>query len=257
MSRLKSCFDELRSRRKKALIGYLTAGFPSWAGFSRAFDELEEGGADVIEIGVPFSDPIADGPTIQYSSQKALEGGVTLKGILSWTAERRKKSSTPIVLMSYLNPILRLGLARFAKEAALAGVDGLIVPDTIPEETDALRESLSSEGLDLIHLVAPTTPPARRKWVASRSRGFLYAVSVAGVTGARKDFAPEAKSFLRSLKGSPVPVAVGFGISGPDQARAVAPFVDGVIVGSALITRLREKKPLLPFVRSLRRALDQ
>ena len=256
MSRLESCFDGLRSRRKKALIGYLTAGFPSWAGFGRAFEDLEKGGADVIEIGVPFSDPIADGPTIQYSSLMALKGGVTLKGILAWTAERRKKSATPIVLMSYLNPILRLGLGRFAKEASRAGVDGLIVPDTIPEETGALRESMTLTGLDLIHLVAPTTPPDRRKWVASRSRGFLYAVSVAGVTGARKSLPPEATSFLRTLKGSPVSVAVGFGISGPDAVRAVAPFCDGVIVGSALIARLRDRKPLLPFVRSLRRALD-
>jgi tryptophan synthase alpha chain len=235
----------------------LTAGFPTWAGFERAFADLERGGADLIEIGVPFSDPIADGPAIQFASQKALENGVTLKKILARVARLRRRSETPVVLMSYMNPILALGLKRFAEEAARSGVDGLIVPDLIPEEAGPLRSALDAEGLDLIHLAAPTTPPERRRMIARLSKGFLYAVSLTGVTGARRALPPETAGFLRSLKKvSPVPVAVGFGISGPDAVRAVAPFCDGVIVGSALITRLRDKKPLLPFVRSLRRALD-
>jgi tryptophan synthase alpha chain len=258
MSRIAARFGALRAEGRKALIGYITAGFPSMAGFERAFKDLERGGADVIEIGVPFSDPIADGPTIQYSSQVALENGVTLKGILAWVAKARKSSQVPLVLMSYLNPILKMGPRRFAKEAARAGVDGLIVPDTIPEECEVLRDMLSAEGIDLIHLVAPTTPPARRKWVAAQSRGFLYAVSVTGVTGARKALPPEAMVFIKSLKKeSPVPVAVGFGISGPDQAREMAAHTDGVIVGSVLINRLKDKTPLYPFVRSLRNALDR
>jgi tryptophan synthase alpha chain len=242
---------------RKALVGYLTAGFPSWAAFTKAFRDLESGGADVIEIGVPFSDPIADGPTIQAASQKALLNGVNLKSILTWVTKERRRSQIPVVLMSYLNPILRLGLDRFAAQAARAGVDGLIVPDTIPEETVALSAALAGRGIDLIHLAAPTTPPDRRQWVASKSRGFLYAVSVVGVTGARKDFPPEAAAFIRSLKKiSPVPVAVGFGISTPDHARAAAALADGVIVGSALLNRVREGKPLLPFVQSIRAALD-
>jgi tryptophan synthase alpha chain len=227
-------------------------------GFEKAFRDLEAGGADVIEIGVPFSDPIADGPTIQYSSQKALENGVTLSGVLAAAARLRKTSRVPIVFMTYLNPVLRMGAAAFARRARDAGVDGVIVPDTIPEETESLRETFAAQGLDLIHLIAPTTPPARRKRVAALSRGFLYAVSLTGVTGARKGVPEGAVAFLKALrKDSPVPVAVGFGISGPDQVRALKAHADGVIVGSALVNLLKQNKPLTPFVKSLRAALDR
>lgn len=258
MSRLSGTFQRLADEKRKALVGYLTGGFPSAAKFEKAFRELEAGGADVIEIGVPFSDPIADGPTIQHSSQVALEGGATLTGLLAVTAKLRKTSRVPIVLMTYLNPILRMGAVSFARRAAAAGADGVIIPDTIPEEAHSLRAILAAEGLDLIHLVAPTTPPARRKQVASLSLGFLYAVSLTGVTGVRKGVPAGAVEFLKALKkDSPVPVAVGFGISGPEQVRALKNFADGVIVGSALINLLKQNKPLTPFVKSLRAALDK
>lgn len=257
MSRISSTFVRLKAEGRKALIGYITAGFPSASAFEKAFRDLEAGGADVIEIGVPFSDPIADGPTIQHSSQMALESGVTLTGILATVAKLRKKSRVPIVLMTYLNPILRMGPVTFARRAAAAGADGIIIPDTIPEEAHSLRAILASEGLDLIHLIAPTTPPARRKKVAALSLGFLYAVSLTGVTGVRTGVPAGAVAFLKALKkDSPVPVAVGFGISGPEQVRALKAHVDGVIVGSALINLLKNKKPLTPFVKSLRAALD-
>jgi tryptophan synthase alpha chain len=258
MNRIDRTFSDLKAGRRKALIAYMTAGFPTAAKADAAFRDLERGGADVIEIGVPFSDPIADGPTIQFASQKALETGLSLRDILAWVSRLRRRSQTPVVLMSYMNPILRLGFGPFAKAAAKAGVDGLIVPDSIPEETDGLRRALETEGLDLIHLVAPTTPPARRRMVASRSRGFLYAVSLTGVTGARKSVPAGALRFLDAArKDSPVPVAVGFGISGPDQVRALRKHADGVIVGSAIINHLKEGRPLLPFVKSLRAALDR
>ncbi len=257
MNRIDDRFARLKASGRKALIAYMTAGFPTEAGADAAFRDLEKGGADVIEIGVPFSDPIADGPSIQYSSQKALERGVTLKGVLAWVARLRKRSSTPIVLMGYMNPILRMGLDRFAAEAARAGVDGLIVPDTIPEEAAALRKVLNKKGIDLIHLVAPTTPPARLKEVAALSQGFLYAVSLTGVTGARKGVPAGALNFLKAVRRhSPVPVAVGFGISEPAQVRALKDHADGVIVGSAIINHLKNRQPLAPFVKSLRSALD-
>jgi tryptophan synthase alpha chain len=236
----------------------MTAGFPTRLKATNVFHDLERGGADIIEIGVPFSDPIADGPTIQYSSHRALEQGVSLREILIWVAHLRKKSSTPIVLMSYTNPLLRMGFGRFAEAAFRAGVDGLIVPDMIPEEAAPLRGVLAKKGIDLIFLVAPTTHPKRRRWVASQSKGFLYGVSLTGVTGARSDLSPGVVDFLKALQGeSPIPVAVGFGVSTPSQVRALAPHVDGVIVGSAFIQRLREGKPLAPFVQSLRLALDK
>jgi tryptophan synthase alpha chain len=257
MNRLEKRFAGLRRAKRKALIAYLTAGYPSLAQSDRTFRDLEKAGVDVVEIGVPFSDPIADGPTIQYSSQKALEKGVTLDAILRWVSRLRKASQTPIVLMSYLNPIHHQGYAKFARAAAEAGVDGLIVPDLIPEESGELRQELRRRGLDLIHLVAPTTPPARQKLIAGKTRGFLYAVSVTGVTGARKDLPPETAAFLKGLRRvSRVPVALGFGISGPGQARRYGRHADGVIFGSALVQRLRDKKPVYPFVKSMRAALD-
>jgi tryptophan synthase alpha chain len=258
MNRLDERFASLGRERRKALIAYMTAGYPSMKGADRAFRDLARGGADVIEIGVPFSDPIADGPTIQASSFRALQGGVNLKKILAWVARLRKSFDLPIVLMGYMNPIHRMGYAAFARAARAAGVDGVIVPDLIPEEGKTFEAVLAAQGVHVVYLVAPTTPRSRWKMLASRSRGFLYAVSVLGVTGVRKGFPPGALSFVRDLRRqSPLPVAVGFGISGPDQARAAAKVADGVIVGSAFVARLRDKKPLLPFVKQLRAALDR
>ena len=258
MNRLEERFKTLRLKKRKALIAYVTAGYSSLTATGQTARVLEEEGVDVIELGVPFSDPVADGPTIQYASQKALEKGISLSDILKWTKNFRKSSQIPLVLMSYMNPVHRMGYERFARAAADAGVDGLIVPDLIPEESAALGEAMASRGLCLIFLVAPTTPPERRKWVARKSRGFLYAVSVAGVTGARKLLPGDVVRFLKDLrKSSPVPVALGFGISSPAHIRAFGPYADGVIFGSALIDKLRKREPVRPFVKSLRTALDR
>jgi tryptophan synthase alpha chain len=258
MNRLERRFSELRRARRKALIAYMTAGYPSLAESGKTFRTLEKAGVDVVELGVPFSDPIADGPTIQFSSQKALEKGVTLDGIIGMVSRLRRTSQTPIVLMSYLNPIHSRGYARFARAAAEAGVDGLIVPDLIPEEAGELRKELRRRGMDLIHLVAPTTAPARQRRIAGQTQGFLYAVSVTGVTGARKSLPAETAAFLKNLRrASRVPVALGFGISGPEQARRYGRLADGVIFGSALVQRLRDRKPVYPFVKSMRDALDK
>jgi tryptophan synthase alpha chain len=257
-TRLGQAFARRRAEGRAALIAYVTGGYPSMTATFRALAELESAGVDVVEIGVPFSDPIADGPTIQFASQAALAKGATLTQILDGVRGFRRTSVLPIVLMSYLNPILSRGLDRFAREAAEAGVDGLIVPDVIPEEAGPLKAAMDKAGVAVIFLVAPTTPPKRRAWIARQSRGFLYAVSLTGVTGARRELSRDLPAFLKDLRRvSPVPVAVGFGISTPDQARAAAAQADGVIVGSAIIQRQRDGRPLAPFARALRRALDQ
>lgn len=256
-NRIDRAFDALRRQKRKALIAYLTGGFPTLAATDRAAKTLAAAGVDLLEIGVPFSDPIADGPTLQYSAHKALENGATLARLLEWAGRFRRRSSIPLVFMTYMNPVHRFGVARFAAAARRAGVDGVIVPDLPLEEAAVLEKPLAAAGLALIHLVAPTTPPARRARIAARTRGFLYAVSLTGVTGARSTLPRDLEAFVRDVKRrSPAPVAVGFGISTPAAAARVARVADGVIVGSALVQRLRDRRPLLPFVRSLRRALD-
>jgi tryptophan synthase alpha chain len=258
MNRLDEKFAQLKARKKKALIAYVTGGFPTLAATRKAALELEKVGVDVIEIGVPFSDPIADGPTIQYSSHEALKGGVTLTALLVWVRDLRRVSQVPLVFMTYMNPLLRRGLDAFARQAAEAGVDGVIVPDLIMEEAGELKSVLSARGIHLIFLAAPTTPPARRRAIARATGGFLYAVSVTGVTGARRNIAPDTLAFLDALrKDSPAPVAVGFGISTPEQVRRFASHADGVIVGSVLVDRLRQGKPLGALAASFRRALDK
>jgi tryptophan synthase alpha chain len=257
VNRIDQLFSELKSKGRKALIAYVTGGFPTLAAMDKAVKELVGAGVDLIEIGIPFSDPIADGPTIQFSSQKALEGGITPARVLDWVKTFRQTSQTPIVLMTYLNPIERMGLNVFARRARTAGVDGVIVPDLIVEEGRPLENALGAKGIHLVYLVAPTTPPHRRSDIARRSRGFLYAVSLTGVTGVRRSLPKELGAFLRDVRRrSPVPVAVGFGISDAAQARQVAAQADGVIVGSAFISRMKNREPLAPFARSLRRALD-
>lgn len=258
MNRIDRMFSELKSQGRKALIAYVTGGYPSLPAMDRAVREIVKAGVDLVEIGVPFSDPIADGPTIQISSQKALEGGITPARLLEWVKGFRKTNETPVVLMTYMNPIQRMGLGSFARRARAAGVDGVIVPDLIIEEGGPLEKALGAEGLHLIYLVAPTTPLPRRSAIARRSRGFLYAVSLTGVTGVRRALPKDLGIFLADVRRrSPVPVAVGFGISDGDQARQAAAQADGVVVGSAFITRMKNREPLAPFARSLRRALDR
>ena len=240
---LDDSFLKLKRRNQKALIGYLAAGYPRLPEEKKLIEAMQESGMTALEVGIPFSDPIADGPTIQYASQKALANGVTVPKILKWISGFHPEIQIPILVMSYLNPILAFGLKRFAASAHAAGVTGVIVPDLIPEESDEIRKIFADKKIHLIHMVAPTTPKDRLKSIAKQTGGFLYAVSVAGVTGARKKLPVETKAWLTQLKRlSRKPVCVGFGISGPDQVRALKSGVDGFIVGSAIVDVVRKNK---------------
>lgn len=241
MSRIKDRFDQLGQRGETALVPFLTAGDPD---IKRTLDlvlELDKAGADVIELGMPFSDPMADGPTIQAASERALAAGTTLEQVLDLVKQVRMTSEIPIVLMGYYNPIFHYGRERFSNDAAAAGVDGLLLVDLPPEEVDEMMPFMAQVGLDMITLMAPTTTPERRVRLAAAAQGYLYYVSMTGVTGAQK-ITPEAirtaVEEIRSL--ADVPVAVGFGISSAEDARAVGAFADGVVVGSALVNIIAE-----------------
>ncbi|MBI1755689.1 MAG: tryptophan synthase subunit alpha [Fimbriimonas ginsengisoli] len=229
----------MKTRGERALILFVTAGDPSLEELPGIIGALAEGGADVVEVGIPFSDPIADGPTIQASSQRALDRGVTPPGILQTLGA--VKADVPLVAMGYLNPMLRLGLGKSAQELKAAGVSGVIVSDLIPEEAGPWQEAARPEGLATIFLAAPTSTDARLVRVAEASSGFVYAVSRTGVTGDARG--PEEALLLvdrlRSL--TDLPICVGFGVSEPQHVRSVAEFADGVVIGSALVTLLAEK----------------
>lgn len=236
MSRIDDLFARLRGSGRRALIPYVTAGDPSLEITGKLVLALAERGADLIELGVPFSDPLADGPTIQRASQRALRGKTTLRGILALVRELRRKTATPLVLMSYYNPIHAYGEDKFLEHAKEVGVDGVIVPDLPPDEGGAFLDRAEKAGIDAILLAAPTSPDERLRMIASRSRGFLYYVSLTGVTGSRDRLAADLAPKLDHLRAlTDRPVAVGFGISTPGQAALAARHADGVIVGSALI----------------------
>lgn len=247
-----------KKEKKKSLVAYLAGGYPVLPQQNALIAAMEQAGVDAFEIGIPFSDPIADGPTIQFASQSALDNGATLTKILAWIGKLTKKTSTPILVMGYMNPFNSYGFAKFARDAAKAGVKGVIVPDLIPEEADEFRRTLSQRNIHLIHLVAPTTPFDRQKSVAKQTGGFLYAVSIAGVTGARRSLPTETKKWLSKLRRvSPAPVLLGFGISGPAQVKEFRESVDGFIVGSAFVDIIRKnnasRRPsaLASFVKGL------
>jgi tryptophan synthase alpha chain len=261
-NRIDQLFSKFKKRKEKALIGYLTAGFPSKPNFRQLVPLLEENGIDILEIGVPFSDPIADGPTIQYASEVALKNGVTLDWILNSVKTLRQEGiRLPLILMSYCNPVHAMGLERFFQRAKASGVDGVIIPDLVPEEGRPYARAAKQYGIDLIYLVAPTTPKARLRAIAKETHGFLYAVSLTGVTGVRKAVTADVSHFLKSIKSvCKKPVAVGFGVSTPQQVRDLSRHADGVIVGSALIRAVEKSKGLHfegagRFVRSLKGAL--
>jgi tryptophan synthase alpha chain len=260
--RIARVFKYLKKRNQKAFIVYLTAGDPRLRATEKLIYALEKTGVDLVEIGVPFSDPLADGPVIQAASERALCQGTTVSKILKLVRNVRKHSDLPVVLMTYLNPIFHYGLKHFAAAARRAGVDGLVVPDLPPEEGRAISALMRAEGLDLIYLVAPTSTAERRRRIARQSRGFVYYVSLTGVTGLRKTLPVELERNIRLVKRiSPLPVCVGFGVSTPAQARAAAKFSDGVIVGSALVRQLSlhpqwpagtfAKRFVAPFARAL------
>lgn len=236
MRRIQQTFGRLRGRGERALVAYFTAGDPSLVETTQLIEEAALRGADLIELGVPFSDPLADGPVIQRAAQRALVGGVTLHKVLNLVREVRERLGPPIALLTYYNPLFRYGLKPFAQDAVAAGVDGVIVADLPPEEAGPLAAEAKAAGLDLIHLVAPTSPPDRMRLIARKSAGFIYFVSLTGVTGARTTLPPDLAGNLRQLRAvTTKPVCVGFGISTPEQVAAVAPYVDGVIVGSAIV----------------------
>jgi tryptophan synthase alpha chain len=235
--RLAATFAALRERGERALIPYFTAGDPSLALTRRLVVEAARRGADIVELGVPFSDPLADGPVIQRATQRALQaGGVTLPRVLELARELRGETAVPLVFLTYYNPILAFGLKAFCGTAVECGVDGVIVADLPPEESGSLRAEAQAAGLDLIHLVAPTSTPERMRKIAQASTGFLYMVSVTGVTGARAQLPAELQQHLRALRGiTTKPICVGFGIGTPEQAASVGEAADGAIVGSAIV----------------------
>ena len=253
MSRLSDAFP----RGRTALVCYAMAGDPNLAATTELLRAIDENGADVIEVGLPFSDPIADGPTVQAAATRALRAGTTLPAILDMIRGLRLRA--PLVAMGYMNPIECMGANAFARALAQAGISGVIVPDLPLEEAAPLRAELGAAGLDLVPLVAPTTGPDRAAAIAREARGFVYYVSVTGVTGARTELPTDLTARLRQLRAlSPVPLAVGFGISRPEQARALRGLADGVVVGSALVAAHHEAgiRAAAELVRGLRAALD-
>ena len=238
-NRLDRTFQRLKAEGKKALITYLMAGDPSLADTEQLVLEFEKAGADIIELGVPFSDPIADGPIIQQAAERALRSGTTLRGILSLVERVRTQSQIPLVFMAYYNSIHAFGPERFCREAAASGVDGLIVPDMPPDEAGPLQGPAAAAGLQLIFLLAPTSTAERRAFVARQSHGFVYYVSLTGITGAKLGRVSEIGRNVEQIrKLSKTPVAVGFGVTTPEDAAEVSAIADGVIVGSAIVKQI-------------------
>jgi tryptophan synthase alpha chain len=239
MSRIQTCFEVLRARGETALIPFLTAGDPDLETTEALVLAMAEAGADIIELGVPFSDPTAEGPTIQRSSSRALDRGTSLRSILQLVGRLRAQIDTPLVLMGYANPVHAMGAEAFAKTALEAGVDGIIIPDLTPEDGAPYLDPCREAGIDPILLAAPTTRPARLEMLMRQTRGFLYYVSLQGVTGARAALAANIEEKVRSAKAlGDTPVCVGFGVATADQAGAIAAYADGVVVGSAIVDRI-------------------
>ncbi len=239
MSRIVACFEALRERGDKALIPFLTAGDPDLETTEAIVLAMAEAGADVIELGVPFSDPTAEGPTIQRSSARAQAGGTTLRAILQLVARLRTRIETPLVLMGYANPLHAMGAQAFAEVAKQVGVDGIIIPDLTPEDGAPYLDPCREAGIDPILLAAPTTRPERLAMLMRETRGFLYYVSLQGVTGARAALAGDLEEKVRAAKAlGPTPVCVGFGVARPEHAAAIGHYADGVVVGSAIVDRI-------------------
>ena len=242
MSRIDSLFKNLREERRAAFIAYICAGDPDLGTTEKLVYELDKSGADLIELGIPFSDPIADGPTIQRAAQRALRKNTRLIDVLNLVMNIRSKVKAPIVYMTYYNPIYHFGIEEFTRRAVESGVDGLIVPDLPPDEADELITSAKPAGLDTIFLLAPTSTEERIKLIAEKSTGFIYYVSLTGVTGAREKTEIGVKSALAKIrKQTKMPICVGFGISSPEQVRQIVNFgADGIIVGSAIVSQIEQ-----------------
>nr|BBH92618.1 tryptophan synthase alpha chain [Thermogemmatispora argillosa] len=266
--RIGHAFAQASREGRCVLIPYLMCGFPSAAQSLAAVEAAIEGGADLIELGLPFSDPLADGATIQHASHQALERGTTVATCLNLASQVAARSAVPLILMGYYNPVLAYGVERFCREAAAAGVCGLIIPDLPPEEAGPLLEAAHGQGLALIFLVPPTTPDDRLAFIAGvaaeEPRGFLYCVSLSGVTGARDHLPPHLESFIARVRRQTtpyhLPLAVGFGISRPEHVAEIARYADGAVVGSALVKLLEQhasdeqaqRVAVRDYIRSLR-----
>jgi tryptophan synthase alpha chain len=262
--RLSSTFARCRSEGRAALVTYVMAGDPDLKASRAMALACVEAGADILELGMPFSDPMADGPTLQRASERSLASGTTLEGCLEVAAAVRKKTKVPIALMGYVNPVLAYGEARFLDRCREVGVDAVILPDLPPEEAVDFCALAQEQSISTVFLLAPTSTPARRKAAGEAATGFLYFVSVTGVTGARRSLPEDLAGQLEEVRGgSPVPVVVGFGVSTPEQAHALGQLADGVVVGSAIVSRIAQggnakarADRVTRFVRSLRRGLD-
>ncbi len=254
VSRLTEAFRKNKKSGKKTLVPFITAGDPSVSATKKLILAIEEAGADIIELGIPFSDPMADGPTIQASSERALKRGVTVDTVFSIIKDVRKKTDIPIVLFGYYNPVFAYGLGKFARNAKRVGADGVLIVDLPPEEDEMFHVELRKVGMDLIHLLTPTSDTTRMKLVARRSDGFIYYVSVAGVTGARKSVEHSVGDYIKKIRRhTKLPVVVGFGISTPSQARSVGRLADGVVVGSAIINVIEKKGSSKTLVRDVKK----
>jgi len=240
-SRIARRFAELKNAGELGLVAYITAGDPSLEATERIVHALAEAGADVIELGVPFSDPLADGPTIQRASERALRGGATLAGVLDLVRKLRAGTDVPLVLFSYFNPLLQMGLEKFAARAAEAGADGVLATDLTPEEAQDYCRVLRARGLDTIFLAAPTSTDERLRRIAAVSTGFLYLISRTGVTGAREELPEDLPALVRRARAAtPLPIAVGFGISLPGHVSILGGLADAAVVGSALVSEIEK-----------------
>ena len=264
MTRIGSCFEILKAENRKALVAFITAGDPDLEATKNILNVIDDNGVDIVELGVPFSDSLADGPVIQASALRSLKSGTTLKKIIALVKNIRQIRSLPIVLMTSFNPVFVYGEKQFVEDAVSAGVDGVIIPDLPPEEAGEFSGQAEKEGLDMIHLLAPTSPGERVQMVAELSRGFIYYISLTGTTGVRTQLAEGLRDKVASIRHvANIPVLVGFGISGPDQARDAAEVSDGVIVGSAIVKLIEENsdpvqrdKKLAEFVTSVKQAIS-
>jgi tryptophan synthase alpha chain len=260
MTSVSSCFQSLRDRHQCALIPFITAGDPDLATTAQALIALDRAGADIIELGVPYSDPLADGPVIQAAATRALQAGVKLADVLAVVAKVSPEIKAPIILFTYYNPILNLGIPEFLRRIVAAGVKGLVVPDLPLEESTTLLEPASLMGIEVIMLVAPTSPPDRMKAIAASAQGFVYLVSVTGVTGMREGMGSNVAGILNQLRSlTDKPIAVGFGISDTVQAKQIKELgADGVIVGSAMVKKLAAEgvDSIEQFCRDLKTAIS-
>jgi len=264
MSELSWAFERAKAEGRTALIPYLMAGFPEPGAEVELAVALERAGADVLEIGMPFSDPLADGPTVQNAGTRSLAAGTTMSDCIAVAASVRRRTSLPLVLMGYYNPLLAYGLERFCADAAAAGVCGLILPDLPPEEAGEMQAAARSCGLDIVYLVSPTSPEERIREVASVASGFIYCVSLTGVTGARESVAVGLEEYLSRVRAhTDLPLAVGFGISRPEHVRQVGAVADGVVVASALLDVIDAAAPeertaaVEEYIGSLRTAAER